>query len=96
MSIGEIDGSYDTWTDFTIDKKDGDQIDISSLLIDFDTSESNILDCIELRQDGKNTVLAVDRDGKGGSHDFVDVLNIGVQSTDLTLQQLLDNNQILF
>ncbi|ANF81393.1 hypothetical protein A3K93_03745 [Acinetobacter sp. NCu2D-2] len=91
---------FDTWSDFhvAINQSDAnaDIIDLRDILSDKATN-TNIGDYIALGKDDKgNTIISIDRDGKEAQFQSVDLVNIGIQSTDLTLQQLLDNNQILF
>lgn len=87
----------DVWRDFSSQ----DKIDISALLIK--DANTNITDYISVTLVNGDTVISIDRDGK-----HVDQNNIAVkdqfestqlltlQSTELTLTQLLQNQQIIY
>ena len=89
---------FDTWTDF----RAGDKIDISALLVGFDGS-SNIHDFVSVQTINGNTVVSIDRDGKQYDQNhqvmkdqFESTQLITLKGQDLTLQQLLQNNQIIY
>ncbi|MFC4953507.1 beta strand repeat-containing protein [Acinetobacter puyangensis] len=77
----------DSWTDFDADQ--GDKIDISDLLVDFDENTSDIKDYISY----ENGVLIIDRDGTGATHNQVDLISF---TTDKTLDELIANGNIIF
>ena len=70
---------------------EGDAIDMSSLLTGF-TGASDINDFVELRNDGGNTILAVDTNGTGAS--YVDLTQIN-GLTDLDLDALYAGGNII-
>lgn len=89
---------FDTWTDF----KAGDKIDISALLIGFNSS-SNIHNFVSVQTINGNTVVSIDRDGKQYDQNhqvvkdqFESTQLLTLQGQHLTLQQLLQNNQIIY
>jgi hypothetical protein len=54
----------------------------------------NISDYISVNSDGTQTTISVDRDGKTGTtYQSADIL---VLKVDTTLEELLQNNQIIF
>ena len=85
---------HDTWADFS--KAQGDKIDVSQLLQGQGVDKSNIGQFISVAGDGKgNTVISIDRDGLSvKAHDKVELLTL--KNTDIGLQELLDNNHLVF
>ena len=85
---------HDTWADFS--KAQGDKIDVSQLLQGQGIDKSNIGQFISVAGDGKgNTVISIDRDGLSAkAHDKVELLTL--KNTDIGLQELLDNNHLVF
>lgn len=65
-------GSVDVVRDF--DLAEGDKLDISDLLIGYDTVSDTISNFVQLTDDGTNSFLAVDADG--GADNFVQVARI--------------------
>uniref|UniRef100_UPI000D6909FC beta strand repeat-containing protein n=1 Tax=Acinetobacter baumannii TaxID=470 RepID=UPI000D6909FC len=90
----------DTWTDFhlgdTATDSEADVIDISDLLVGYagDGSAVSLAGYISVSSDGTNTTLSIDRDGAGTTYATTDLLVLN--NTDTTLDQLLQNNQIIF
>ncbi|QRQ14923.1 Ig-like domain-containing protein [Acinetobacter pittii] len=81
----------DEWSNFSL--IEGDKVNISSLLSGADAS--NIAQFVTLTPDGAgNTVISIDRDGTGGLYNSTDLLVL--KNTVTTLDELLQNNQILF
>ncbi len=85
---------HDTWNDFN--KAEGDKVDIKALLQGQNVDKSNIDQFVSVKSDGKgNTVISIDRDGTGTKFgDKVELLTL--KNTDVTLQDLLDHNQLLY
>ena len=90
----------DTWTDFAIGKVGGtleaDKIEFGKDFFDgLFANKSNISEFIKVENDGVgNAVLKVDRNGATGGPEYHDLLVLEGRNG-LTLQQLLDNNQII-
>ncbi|MFW2163189.1 ABSDF2314 family large adhesin, partial [Acinetobacter beijerinckii] len=81
----------DEWTDFNLAQ--GDKVDISTLLSGADAS--NIANYVTVTADGAgNTIISVDRDGTGNVYNSTDL--IVLKNTETTLDELLQNNQLLF
>ena len=87
---------FDTWSDFTVGNvqtnSNADKIDVSALLSG--ANENNISSYISY--DKVKGVISIDRDGAGNQYNPTELLNIGPQSSDLTLEQLLQNGQIIY
>ncbi|WP_087514466.1 type I secretion C-terminal target domain-containing protein [Acinetobacter chinensis] len=90
----------DTWTDF---KKghvpsvpDADKIDLHALLDDGKVNAGNLSDYVKVTFDqaSGNTTVAIDRDGKATDYESTDLLVL--KNTNATLQELLNNQQLLF
>lgn len=91
----------------TITDKDADAINISELLdydgiVSFYTDEGEmkldynskgILDYLKVEVVDGSTIVSIDRDGKGGEHDFATVITL--ENTETDLLTLLANNQII-
>ncbi|WP_373359155.1 BapA/Bap/LapF family large adhesin [Acinetobacter lactucae] len=92
----------DTWNNFhvgnTVTDVKADQIDVSTLL--YGVNSSNISGFVSLTYDGKGTaVLSIDRDGLGDtftSSSELLTLHLDTKPANLTLQDLINNNQLLF
>nr|WP_320158886.1 ABSDF2314 family large adhesin [Acinetobacter sp. AC1-2] len=81
----------DEWTDFNLAQ--GDKVDISSLLNG--ANAGNISNYVSVTSDGAgNTLISIDRDGTGNTYNSTDL--IVLKNTDTTLDELLNNNQLLF
>ncbi|AWH88919.1 Ig-like domain-containing protein [Limnobaculum parvum] len=86
--------------------KNADLIDVSDLLnysgplscfmdegkMTLDFASLGIMDYLKVTQTGSDTVISIDRDGKGGAYGFQDLITLKGVSTDLVT--LLSNNQI--
>ena len=91
----------DIWTDFKV-AKGGDQIDVSALLDQYN-STLNIANFISVTQQGSNSVISIDRDGKQFEADgsvkkdqFTDTQLLILNDTNVSLDELLKNSQIIF
>lgn len=86
-------------TNPTIFKTDGaDAIDISALLDDSAT-KLNIAQYIDVKYDAstKSAMISIDRDGKAGvEFESTKLLTLTNQDKVITLEELLNNNQIIF
>ncbi|MGN0937588.1 BapA/Bap/LapF family large adhesin [Acinetobacter amyesii] len=85
---------HDTWNDFN--SSVGDKVNIKALLQGQNVNQSNIDQFVSVKSDGKgNTVISIDRDGTGSKFgDKVELLTL--KNTDVTLQDLIDHNQLLY
>ncbi|RZF50235.1 type I secretion C-terminal target domain-containing protein, partial [Acinetobacter halotolerans] len=83
---------HDTWTDF--DLAEGDKIDITELLAGQAVGNDNIGQFVTVTQVGDDTVISIDRDGSGSTFNSAELLTL--KNTDVTLDDLLQNNQLLF
>ncbi|MEH0834271.1 BapA/Bap/LapF family large adhesin, partial [Pectobacterium cacticida] len=81
----------DIWTDFSL--AEGDRIDISQLLQGWDGSAANAGDWISVESVNGNTVISIDRDGQGSAFSSTELITL--QSTQITLDELLENNAII-
>jgi hypothetical protein len=90
-------GSGDTITDFTVadTAAGGDLLDIKDLLAGsgYTGDASTLAQFVSVTQSGGNTIVSVDSDGAGAAPAQNVVTLQGVTNT--TLQQLLDNHQIV-
>ncbi|WP_431009803.1 type I secretion C-terminal target domain-containing protein [Acinetobacter baumannii] len=90
----------DTWNNFhvgpTASDADADKIDISSLLVGYtgNGTAASFAGYLTVTSDGTNTTVSIDRDGAGTTYATTDLLVLN--NTDTTLDQLLQNNQIIF
>ena len=91
----------DVWQDFEVGA-DGDQVDVSALLEQYN-STLNLANFISVTQQGKDTVISIDRDGKQFEADgsvkqdqFTDTQLLILKDTAVSLDELLANNQILY
>ncbi len=84
------DVGVDSIKDFNL--KQGDAIDISDILENFDPLTDSISQFVKISTQGKNSVLSVDADG-GGNH-FVALATIeGVKN--LNINDLIDHNNLI-
>ncbi|MFY5899919.1 beta strand repeat-containing protein, partial [Acinetobacter pittii] len=90
----------DTWNNFhvgpTASDADADKLDISSLLVGYtgNGTAASFAGYLTVTSDGTNTTVSIDRDGAGTTYATTDLLVLN--NTDTTLDQLLQNNQIIF
>ena len=82
---------HDTWTDFKAENND--KIDISKLL-QGDVNSENIDQYVSVNKVGNDTVISIDRDGSGTNYAKADLITL--KNTDTTLQDLLNNNNVLY
>ncbi|MNG85169.1 Bifunctional hemolysin/adenylate cyclase precursor [compost metagenome] len=88
----------DTWNDFTLGNvninTEADKINIASLL-DGHQTKANLGDYLSVSFNGTDTVIRIDRDGGGTAFaGKVDLLIL--KNVDTNLQDLLNNDQIIF
>ncbi|MBU3846683.1 MAG: Ig-like domain repeat protein, partial [Candidatus Acinetobacter avistercoris] len=69
------------------------KIDVSDLLSD-DATSQNLNKFIFVEKDGNNTKLSIDRDGTGTTFSKVELITFN--NTDVSLQELLNKNHLLF
>ena len=81
-----------TVNDFTAN----DHIDISSLL-DHNANLENINEYLTVNYDAEQAqaVISIDRDGQAAHYQTAELLVLNQQTTDITLEQLLQNGQII-
>nr|WP_257222972.1 type I secretion C-terminal target domain-containing protein [Acinetobacter sp. YH18001] len=86
----------DVWTDFS--QAQGDQIDVSALLAGQVVTAENLNDFVSITYDEENSTvtLAIDRDGSSGEFSQTELLKLTNQSSVITFEDLLQNNNILF
>ena len=79
---------HSVWNDFNADE--GDKVDISDLLSDWDGNESTLGNYVQVHEtdDGNGTVLAINLEGNGDQGTFTDLLTVEGKP-DLTLDELL-------
>lgn len=82
---------HDIWTDFKVENND--KIDISKLL-QGSVTEQNIDQYVSVKRVGNDTVISIDRDGSGSTFAKADLVTF--KNTDTTLQDLLNNNNLLY
>jgi len=103
----------DIWTDFALGNSANDEadgIDLSELLVEFDSTKVDQFVNLDFLGGEKNTaVLSVDRDGEGDKYQMTELLTLHIQDSatakylenadasnfDL-LKILMENNQIIF
>ena len=71
-------------------------IDVSALLSD-DATQTNIAEYVSVNYDAnaQTATISIDRDGAGQAYQNADLLILTNQSSNVTLEQLLQNNQII-
>ncbi|WP_143045206.1 calcium-binding protein [Acinetobacter sp. LCT-H3] len=82
----------DTWTDFNL--AEGDTIDISGLLADQNITD--ISKFVFVEQSNGNTIVKFDLDGDNAGTSLGYASLITLQNNNVSLEQLLENNQLLY
>ncbi|UUS64497.1 Ig-like domain-containing protein [Acinetobacter sp. YH12068_T] len=89
---------HDTWSNFSV--TEGDRIDVNALLQDgLSTSATDINyvgNYIKVNTSGNDTVIRIDRDGSSTDSTYTETELLTLKNVNTTLQELLDNNQLLF
>lgn len=89
---------HDTWTDFSL--TEGDRIDVNALLQDglskLATDSNYVGNYIKVNTSGNDTVIRIDRDGSATDSTYTETELLTLKNVNTTLQELLDNNQLLF
>lgn len=67
-------GAVDQITDF--DTSEGDKLDISNILIGYDSGTDDIADFVSFTDSGADSIMAVDRDGAGTTYSFENVARL--------------------
>ena len=93
MELNDGGHGLDTWSDFNLDE--GDQINISKLLVDWDQS-SKISDFIRIEKMGMDIKLNIDRDGRSNNYSETQLMILKNQSTISELDDLLKNYAIVY
>ena len=90
----------DTWTDFHIGDvaldAAADQIDLSKLLEGVDANNANEYLKVEHNAADNTLTLSIDRDGAGSEFDYEALLVLENQTDAIDLEDLLNNQQIIF
>ncbi|MCE0813785.1 BapA/Bap/LapF family large adhesin [Buttiauxella sp. S04-F03] len=81
----------DTWKDFHM--ADGDKINIHDLLTGWNPATSNIANYLSVSYNGTSTVISIDRDGTGATHNPTQLVTL--ESTHVTLDELVQQNHII-
>lgn len=87
--FSSVNGSSNTITDFSL--SENDRLDISDVLIDYDSNTSDINDFLRLTQSGSDTVVAVDRDGAVNGSSFTTNIATLEGVTGVDAETLLNN-----
>ncbi|MGB4057265.1 MAG: calcium-binding protein [Alphaproteobacteria bacterium] len=92
FEVASAFSAQDTISDFNAGQDDA--IDISNLLVGYDPNQSAIDDFVTFTTSGSNTIMAVDRDGTGGTYSAVNVATIS-GATGLDADDLLANGNLI-
>ncbi|OBX29461.1 GA-like domain-containing protein [Acinetobacter gandensis] len=89
---------HDTWSNFSV--TEDDRIDVNALLQDglsnLATDSDYIGNYIKVNTSGNDTVISIDRDGSATDSTYTETELLTLKNVNTTLQELLDNNQLLF
>jgi Ca2+-binding RTX toxin-like protein len=89
--ISTTDAS-DSIVDFT--SAQGDILDISNILVGWNSATDDIDDYLQFQTNGSNTIVRVDVDGLANGTNFVEIATLE-GTTGLVVQTLYDNSQII-
>ncbi|BBV29645.1 BapA/Bap/LapF family large adhesin [Citrobacter werkmanii] len=81
----------DSWTNFSMAQ--GDKIDIHELLSGWNHQASTLGNYVQVTTNGSNTVIAIDRDGTGGTYQSTNLITL--ENVNTTLNELLQNNHLI-
>ncbi|MDN8552380.1 Ig-like domain-containing protein [Citrobacter werkmanii] len=81
----------DNWTNFSMAQ--GDKIDIHELLSGWNHQASTLGNYVQVTTNGSNTVIAIDRDGTGGTYQSTNLITL--ENVNTTLNELLQNNHLI-
>ncbi|MCX9040018.1 type I secretion C-terminal target domain-containing protein, partial [Citrobacter portucalensis] len=81
----------DSWTNFSMTQ--GDKIDIHELLSGWNHQASTLGNYVQVTTNGSNTVIAIDRDGTGGTYQSTNLITL--ENVNTTLNELLQNNHLI-
>ena len=81
----------DSWTNFSLAQ--GDKIDIHELLSGWNHQASTLGNYVQVTSNGSNTVIAIDRDGTGGTYQSTNLITL--ENVNTTLNELLQNNHLI-
>lgn len=81
----------DNWTNFSLAQ--GDKIDIHELLSGWNHQASTLGNYVQVTTIGSNTVIAIDRDGTGGTYQSTNLITL--ENVNTTLNELLQNNHLI-
>ncbi len=71
----------------------GDKIDIHELLSGWNHQTSTLGNYVQVTTNGSNTVIAIDRDGTGGTYQSTNLITL--ENVNTTLNELLQNNHLI-
>ncbi|MNC28290.1 hypothetical protein D3C75_764900 [compost metagenome] len=81
----------DTWKNFSLAQ--GDKIDIHDLLVGWNPASSNIANYLNVTTSGNNTVISIDRDGTGTTHNVTPLVTL--ENVQTTLDELVQQHHII-
>ncbi|WP_407411153.1 beta strand repeat-containing protein, partial [Acinetobacter sp.] len=84
----------DTWIDFS--QSQGDKIDISQLLDGSSANALNLNEFVKVDYDAQSSTVSIKVDRDGGSDNYTELLKLTNQTSEITLDDLLQNKNILF
>ena len=100
QSTNSLGGNgHDIWSDFTVGhtslNNNADKINISNLLVDYnkDSSLVNIEKFLTVHNTNQDTLIYIDRDGSESK--YQDTLLLTLENVSTTLEELLNNNQLI-
>lgn len=83
--------SGDRWSNFSL--AEGDKIDIGDLLVGWDGNTATLGNYIHVTQSGNNTVIAIDRDGAGGT--YTNTTLVTLDNVQTTYDELVNQQHII-
>lgn len=92
FGLDALDGTADTIVGFSLAQ--GDMLDVSDLLSDYDPLNDAIADFVILTTSGSNTLVAVDRDGTGGTYSAQTIVTLN-SITGLVAADMVDNGSLI-
>lgn len=81
----------DTWKNFSLAQ--GDKIDIHDLLQGWNGQQSSLGNYLNVTTSGNNTVISIDRDGTGTTHNLTTLVTL--ENVHTTLDELVQQNHIV-
>jgi hypothetical protein len=81
----------DSWKNFSLAQ--GDKIDIHDLLQGWNGQQSTLGNYLNVTTSGNNTVISIDRDGTGTTHNLTTLVTL--ENVHTTLDELVQQNHIV-